>query len=118
MSLIQLQDACLAFGHVPLPDHAELTIESGERLCLIGRNGAGKSSLLGVLAGERSLDSGTVRRRDGLTVARLAQEVPDAESLTLFEVVAAGLGDHAGLLARYHEASLALGDGGERALER
>jgi len=118
MPLIQLQDACLAFGHVPLLDHAELTIESGERLCLIGRNGAGKSSLLGVLAGEQNLDSGTLRRRDGLTVARLAQEVPDSESLTLFEVVAAGLGDQAGLLARYHEASQALGDGGDRELER
>ena len=117
MSLMQLQDACLAFGHVPLLDHADLTVEAKERVCLIGRNGAGKSTLLAVLAGERALDSGTLRRRDGLSVARLAQEVPEAESLTLYEVVAAGLGDQAGLLARYHAASLALGAGGEAELK-
>ncbi|MFX3658253.1 MAG: ATP-binding cassette domain-containing protein [bacterium] len=116
MTLIHLQDACLAYGHVPLLDHADLVVERGERVCLVGRNGAGKSTLLQVIAGRRQLDSGSLRRRDGVTIARLAQEVPDAETSTLFEVVAAGLGDQAGLLARYHAASLTLGEGGEAAL--
>ncbi len=117
MALIHLQDGCLAFGHVPLLDHAELTVDRGERVCLVGRNGAGKSTLLRVIAGAQALDSGTLRRRDGVTIARLAQEVPDAGNHTLFEVVAAGLGDLAGLLARYHAASLTLGEGGAAALE-
>jgi ABC transport system ATP-binding/permease protein len=115
MALMQLQDACLAFGHVPLLDHAELVIEPRERVCLVGRNGAGKSTLLNVLTGEQSLDSGQVRRRDGIRIARLAQEVPVAVETTLFDVVAAGLGDHSDLLARYHEASAALGQADDAA---
>ncbi|MEZ5559523.1 MAG: ATP-binding cassette domain-containing protein [Pseudomonadales bacterium] len=116
MSLIRLQDACLAFGHVPLLDGAELVVEAKERLCLVGRNGAGKSTLLNVIAGDASLDSGQLWRRDGLRVAKLAQEVPDAADATVFEVVASGLGDHSALLARYHRASEALAAGGDRAL--
>jgi ATP-binding cassette subfamily F protein uup len=116
MPLIHLQSGCLAFGHVPLLDHVELQVDAGERLCLVGRNGTGKSTLLNVLAGEQTLDSGRSWRADGLRVAKLAQEVPDAASASLFDVVAVGLGDHRGLLARYHNASLALADGGEAAL--
>ncbi|MEQ8857162.1 MAG: ATP-binding cassette domain-containing protein [Pseudomonadales bacterium] len=117
MALIHLQDGSLAFGHVPLLDHAELTIDRGERVCLVGRNGAGKSTLMQIIAGVQQLDGGTLRRRDGVRIARLAQEVPDAETATLFEVVAAGLGDQAGLLARYHAASLTLGDADAAALD-
>ena len=62
------------------------------------------------------LDGGTLWRRNGLSIAGLAQEVPDADTSTVFEVIAAGLGDHSGLLARYHNASLALADGGNAAL--
>ena len=117
MPLIQLQAASLAFGHVPLLGQVELNVDAGERLCLIGRNGTGKSTLLKVLAGSQSLESGRIWRADGLKIATLEQEVPDARSSTLFEVVAAGLGDPSDLLARYHQASIALADGGERELE-
>ncbi len=116
MPLIQMRDACLEFGHMPLLDRAELQVERRERLCLVGRNGAGKSTLLNVISGQQPLDSGRLWRRDGLRIARLAQEVPDADDLTLFQVVAAGLGDHGDVLARYHAASAALAAGDETAL--
>ena len=113
MSLIRIQEGSLAFGHVPLLDHVELNVTNKERLCLIGRNGTGKSTLLNVLAGERALDSGQVWLRDGAQIAKLAQEVPGSATATLFEIVAQGLGDHSGLLARYHAASQSFADGGE-----
>jgi ATP-binding cassette subfamily F protein uup len=116
MPLIHVQDASLAFGHVPLLDHAELVVDARERVCLVGRNGAGKSTLLNVLAGQQALDEGRLWRRDGLRISKLAQEVPDADGSTVFEVVAAGLGDHSALLARYHKASLTLAEGGDAAL--
>ncbi len=110
MPLLRIQNGDLAFGHVPLLDDAALGIEARERLCLVGRNGTGKSSLLNVLAGEQALDSGTIWRRDGLRIAKLAQEVPDAASSTLFQIVAAGLGNFSDLLGRYHAASQKLSE--------
>ena len=85
MTRIALLDAHLAFGLLPLLDDANLTIATGERIGLIGRNGTGKSSLLGVLAGRQSLDEGEVRRRDGLSIAFVEQEpsLPDAANLCL-----------------------------------
>ena len=115
-SLIRVQDGCLAFGHVPLLEAVNLNVGVGERVCLIGRNGTGKSTLLNVLAGVQPLDSGQVRRREHLRITRLAQEVPATASATLFEIVAAGLGDHSDLLTRYHEASHALAEMGDSVL--
>ena len=66
MSLITLLDAHIAFGERPLLDGAQLTVQAGERLGLIGRNGTGKSTLLAVLAGRDSLDEGELQRREGL----------------------------------------------------
>ena len=77
MALVSLKDAELAFGLHPLLDRASLAVAEGERIGLIGRNGTGKSSLLAVIAGERELDAGEIKRRDGLRVARVEQE-PDA----------------------------------------
>ncbi len=113
MPLIQLQNACLAFGHVPLLENVNLLIEARERVCLIGRNGTGKSTLLNVLNGTQVLDSGTLRIDEGVRVARLAQEVPAAATATLFDTVAMGLGDLSGLLSQYHKLShdVATGDG-------
>ena len=83
MTLLTLQDAELAFGLHPLLDHANLTVGEGERIGLIGRNGTGKSSLLHVIAGQRQLDDGELKTRDGLTVALVEQEpeLPRASSL-------------------------------------
>lgn len=92
MPLITLDQVSLAFGHVPLLDSANLRIDAGERVALIGRNGAGKSSLLRILAAEAEPDSGRVWRSPGLRVARLAQEAVVTSSVTVREEVAAGLG--------------------------
>jgi ATP-binding cassette subfamily F protein uup len=83
MSLVSIRDAHVAFGERPLLDGAQLTILGGERLGLIGRNGTGKSTLLGVLAGLTPLDEGEVQRGEGLRVAVVEQEpqLPAAQTL-------------------------------------
>src|ERR1019366_1000647 len=81
------------------------SIERGDRVCLIGRNGAGKSTVMKLLDGTIAPDSGEIVRQTGVSVARLEQEIPTDVSGTIFDVVAAGLGDVGRLLARYHEAS-------------
>jgi len=68
MALITLIDAQLAFGHVALLDHAQFSLESGERVGLIGRNGAGKSSLLKILGGLAKADDGQVQTQSGIHV--------------------------------------------------
>ena len=105
MALLSLQDATLTFGGPPLLDRTGMTVDRGERVSLLGRNGAGKSTVLKLLDGTLTLTSGELVRQTGLTVARLDQEVPEGMSGTLFDVVAAGLGETGRLLSRYHDAS-------------
>jgi len=108
MPLITLDGVGLAFGHVPLLDHADLVIEAGERIGLIGRNGAGKSSLLKIIAGEIAADDGRLWRAPELRLALVSQEpVLDADA-TVFDTVAAGLGAVREQLHEYHELSLRL----------
>ena len=91
MPLLTLDQVSLAFGYLPLFDGADLRIEPGERIALIGRNGSGKSSLLKVVSGEIPPDRGTVWRSPGLRIARLEQDVPRVGSRTVFEEVSEGL---------------------------
>ena len=105
-----LSDASLAYGHVPLLDHAELQLDPGERVALIGRNGCGKSSLLRALAGQGSLDDGSVWRQPGIRMGYVPQEPPFDPSLTVFEAVVAGMGEVAALLAEYHAVSHAMAE--------
>ena len=95
MTLIALKDAELAFGLTPLLDAASLAIADGDRIGLIGRNGTGKSSLLGVLAGHLALDSGEVQRKPGLRVALVEQEPALPEAATLRDSLLARGGIHA-----------------------
>jgi ATP-binding cassette subfamily F protein uup len=111
MSLLTLDTVSLAFGHLPLVERADLRIEPGERICLIGRNGTGKSSLLRVIAGELPPDGGTIWRAPGLRVARLEQDVPGTGDRSVFDEVADGLGELGALVADYHHAAMAAADG-------
>ncbi|MEP7064794.1 MAG: ATP-binding cassette domain-containing protein [Gemmatimonadota bacterium] len=105
MALLGMQDVGIAFGGPPVLDHARFAIERGERVCLLGRNGAGKSTVMKLLDGTIAPDSGEIVRQTGVTVARLEQEVPADIDGTTFDVVAVGLGEVGLLLARYHQAS-------------
>ncbi len=105
MALLGMQDVSIAFGGPSILDRARFAIERGERVCLLGRNGAGKSTIMKLLDGTIVPATGDVIRQTGVTVARLEQEVPDDVEGSMFDVVAAGLGDAGLLLARYHDAS-------------
>jgi len=93
MSLISMRDVCWGFGNAPLLDNVNLQIEKGQRICLLGRNGVGKSSLLKLLCSTILPDRGDIWRQQGITVAALEQEVPSGSDGTIFEVVALGLGE-------------------------
>ncbi|MEY6431610.1 ATP-binding cassette domain-containing protein [Thioalkalicoccus limnaeus] len=105
MPLISLKNVTLSYGAPPLLDGIDLTIEPGERVCLIGRNGVGKSTLLKVLTGELAPDGGEVRRAPGAEIARLAQEIPSGEERLVFDLVAAGLGEIGTLVRDYFAVS-------------
>ncbi|WIM05990.1 MAG: ATP-binding cassette domain-containing protein [Candidatus Nitricoxidivorans perseverans] len=89
MPLLSLSQACLAYGHVSLLDHADFQLDAGERVALIGRNGSGKSSLLAAIAGMGGLDDGEVWRSPGLRLAHIPQEPVFDPSITVFETVVA-----------------------------
>ncbi|MDB4916282.1 MAG: transporter ATPase [Gemmatimonadetes bacterium] len=122
MALLGMQDVSIAFGGPAVLDRARFAIERGERVCLLGRNGAGKSTIMKLLDGTMSPTTGEVIRQTGVTVTRLEQEVPDDVDGTTFDVVAEGLGEAGLLLARYHQASHNVGanptDSAMRELDR
>ncbi|WP_353144381.1 ATP-binding cassette domain-containing protein [Acinetobacter pragensis] len=111
MAYITLRDVQLAFGGPALLDGASFSLERGERVCLIGRNGEGKSTLLKLIEGSLLPDSGEVSLQNGITIAMLAQDVP-MDSGKVADIVADGAGEAAEVLRAYHEASDAcvLGD--------
>ena len=116
MALLTLRNITLAFGGPPLFDGINLQIEPGDRLCLLGRNGTGKSTLLKLIGGELTPEGGEVQRQQGLKVAQVAQDVPSDMSGSVFDVVASGMGNAADLLAEYHHISHQLAANGSETL--
>ncbi len=106
--VLTLKNTSLSFGYVALLDAIELVVESGERLCVVGRNGTGKSSLLKVLYGDVQADEGERWVRPGLRIARLEQELPEATHGNAYDVVAQGLGRLGQLIQEYHHAVVEL----------
>lgn len=109
MSLLTLRNIQLSYGAAPILDNVNLVVEKGERLCLVGRNGAGKSTLMKVIAGDVTPDNGHLEHSQGLTITRLVQEVPYDTHGSIYDVVAAGLGEQGQLLADYQRVLAQLG---------
>ena len=104
MTILTLNNVQLAFGHMPLLDHAQFSIEPGERVCVLGRNGMGKSTLLKLIAAEIAPDAGEVRLARGTQVAYLPQEPALADARTVYENLTEGLAGTHELLRNYHAA--------------
>ncbi len=104
MALIRFEKVSLAFGHWPLLDNVELQIDPAERVCLVGRNGTGKSTLMQVMRGAITPDDGKVWRKSGLRMAYLAQDLPVDETRTVFEVITDGLEAMGAAMVEYHRA--------------
>ncbi|MEM6192224.1 ABC transporter ATP-binding protein [Shewanella scandinavica] len=105
MSLVRINSGSLAYGYTPLLQKADFTIQRGERVCIVGRNGAGKSSLLKILSGDVLLDEGEFNIAGNVTVSRLQQDPPKAEQGTVYAYIAAGLKEVGEALERYHQLS-------------
>ncbi|MFV3412530.1 ATP-binding cassette domain-containing protein [Pseudomonas nitroreducens] len=106
MTLLKLTDVSLAFGTTPLLDKVSWQIGRGERVCIIGRNGTGKSSMLKLVKGEQKPDDGDIWRAPSLKIGELPQELPRADDRTVYDVVAEGLAEVGELLAQYHHLSM------------
>ncbi|SKA72548.1 ATP-binding cassette, subfamily F, uup [Paucidesulfovibrio gracilis DSM 16080] len=115
MALLSARNLSISFGGPLLLDDVSFQVEEGQRVCIVGRNGQGKSTLLRLLSGDLTPDSGQVVLSQGVRVARLSQKVPEELTGTIYEVVTAGLGESGTLLARHQEISthIAQGQGSE-----
>jgi len=103
MTLLRFENLHLAFSQTPLLNDATLILEEGERVALLGRNGAGKSSLLKLVAGEIQPDGGSLWRKPSLKIGTLPQVLPAADDRDVFEVVAEGLAEAGRLLEEFHQ---------------
>ncbi|MEY2842485.1 MAG: hypothetical protein RI920_522, partial [Pseudomonadota bacterium] len=101
MAVLTLSQACLAFGHVPLLDHTDFALETGERVGLIGRNGTGKSSFLKILADLERMDDGKLHWQSGLAVSYVHQEPQFEDGASVFDAVSEGLGEVRQLRERF-----------------
>lgn len=108
MALLFLRDLSLSFGAAPLLDKLNFQIEPNERVCIVGRNGEGKSTLLKVIEGKIQPDSGSRILQDGIKIAKLQQEVPHDTQGSVFHVIAEGMGNLGHLLEKFHSISLQL----------
>ena len=109
MALISYRNLSVSFGGPLLLDNVGITIDKKERICLLGRNGEGKSTLLRILSGQIQPDKGEVEKIPDFRVSKLDQEIPVGVDGTVFDLVAKGLGPEANLLREYNLAVLKLG---------
>lgn len=105
MELVRLSNAQLAFGSAPILDHVDVQINQGERICIVGRNGAGKSSLLKIISGDLSLDDGRVQYVNDVVLARLEQDPPRGEKGTVLSFVSAGVAHIQALIDDFNRVS-------------
>lgn len=110
MSLVTITELTVAFGLDPVLDEANLNLDRGERVCLVGRNGQGKSTLLKVLCGQLKPEHGHINTAPGLRMAMVSQEIPSDQSGTIFEVTLEGLGQLGELLAEFDSLTQIVGD--------
>src|SRR5476651_2552165 len=91
MPLLQLRQVTLKYSSAPLLDQVDFQVEAGERICLLGRNGAGKTSLMRIITGEETPNDGELIRSSDAVITRLTQEIPDGITGTVHDVIHAGL---------------------------
>jgi len=113
MSLIALQNITVHFGGPLLLDDVTVQIEKKQRICLLGRNGTGKSTLMKILAGEIQPDKGLVRKSPGTRISYFSQDIPQTIDDSVYNIVAKGLGKKGELLVKYHSEEIRLADNPE-----
>lgn len=116
MNILSVENASFAVGHVALLDKTSFQLDRGEKIGLIGRNGAGKSSFLKILAGVQKLDDGQIIVQNNLKIVYVPQESFFDKDATVFDTVAEGLGEIRDLLRRYHHVSHELENGSSETL--
>lgn len=102
MALIRLQDIHISYGEPALLDNLDFSLETGERIALVGRNGTGKSTLMKIITGDITPDDGEVNIQQGVKIARLEQDVPRDLKGSVYDIIAGGLGEMGRLIATYH----------------
>jgi ATP-binding cassette subfamily F protein uup len=113
MALMSVSDVSMTFGGPQLLDKVSFQVEEGQRICIVGRNGEGKSTLLRLMSGDLIPDDGNISYQKGVSVARLSQKVPEKLEGSIFEIVAGGLGELGEALTSYHTVSLEVANGGD-----
>ncbi|NRA83554.1 MAG: ABC transporter ATP-binding protein [Gammaproteobacteria bacterium] len=106
--LIRLTNAQLAFGDHVILDHADIQVNAGERVCLVGKNGTGKSTLMKIIAKEMDLDGGDLQYNANIVVARLEQDPPEKDEQTVFDFVSSGIARVGEVIKEYHHILLEL----------
>ena len=117
MSLLQAKNLHHSYGDHALLDGVNLTLEAGERVCLVGRNGSGKSTLLKIIGGHVKVDDGDIIHSPELRIAELNQEVPQGFAGSVYDCVAQGIGELAGVFTEWHHAAIEA-DSNPSALDR
>ncbi|MFT5421500.1 MAG: ATP-binding cassette subfamily F protein uup [Candidatus Endobugula sp.] len=110
MELIKFEQCSLHYGEQVLMDKVDLSIQKGQKICLVGRNGTGKSTLLKLMMGDIKPDGGNIWRRRGLRMAYLEQDLPTADELTVYDVVASAFAEIGECLTQYHHLSMTAHD--------